>query len=101
MQMVAITSLLDEAEMGTWSLLTLREKFCNFLLNYGYCKEIVDCPIDNSFSDSKFEDFAYGVFIKIDYSYFVDTLVVDVIKLGPVTFLTLGTENEDATQQLR
>lgn len=93
MKVIAITSLLEGAGMETMSLNTLREKFCNFLINYGYCKEIIDSPLEGSFSDTEFEDFAYGVFIKIDYSSFVDIMQVDVIKIRAVTFLTLDMEN--------
>ena len=89
MKLIVLDQVLRDGKMDTWSMIKIRNKFCNFLINYGYCKFILDFNIECTESDVEFDEFAYGILFKVNYCEFTDILDVRVSCSNTVRYLEI------------
>lgn len=95
MKLIVLDKILNGTKMDTWSMNEIRDRFCSFLINYGYCKYILDFDIDSVTTDVEFEEFAYGILFKVNYSEFTDILEVNVSESRKIRYLQIEKVRHD------
>jgi hypothetical protein len=86
---IILNNLLESSRFNLWSIERIRDSFCSFLINYGYCKQILEFDVNEITTNSEFEEFAYDVLLRTGYSSFTDILTVETFETEQFRFIEI------------
>lgn len=90
MKIIFLNQIMTEDYIASLDLDELRIKFCNYLINHHFCKQIDSFEsVDGCPTDSKFDDFAYNALLCSNDFYYYEFMYVDILDINNELFLII------------